>query len=140
MKTFISSAIIFFVLLGMGSCVSTGRGKENNAVPSWAGMYSGVLPAADCPGISMVVILNGDGNGSDGIYKITYYYIDRDERLFTFTGKLSWDRAANLITLDSEHLPRYYKTGKDSLIQLDTGGKEITGELANHYKLIKVKF
>ena len=145
MKIVSSSIIVILVFLVVCSCASIGGGGGNQQDPSWAGMYSGVLPTADCPGISMVIILNADSNDSggifsDGAYKITYYYIDRDEELFTFTGKLSWDRAAKLITLDSNYLPSYYRAGKGSLTQLDMEGKEITGKLAEYYKLRKVTF
>ena len=131
-KTFLT-LIVFFVLLGVCSSVWAGGGRDQQNVPEWAGIYAGVIPAADCPGISVVAILNADKT-----YKFTYQYIDRDTELFTFTGIFQWDEKAKTITLDSRNLPSYYKVGKNSLIQLDLERNEIKGKLAGKYKLRKI--
>ena len=122
------TAALFFSLF-IVSCASAGNG--NNA--DWAGIYTGVIPAADCPGISVVAILNANGN-----YKITYQYIDRDVSVLTYEGIFKWDDASKIITLDGKGLPAYYRVGKQSLTQLDIYGEEITGRLAKNYVLRKV--
>ena len=131
MKKTILVLIALFVLLAIGSNIWAGGRKQDN----WAGMYYGVIPAADCPGIAVVVILNNEGK-----YKITYQYIDRDTEVLTFSGTYKWDEKARIITLDSNKLPPYYKVIGNKLLQLDMEGKEITGKLANNYMLRKVHF
>ena len=122
--------IIFFTVLSICSCSSSGG--QNQTFPAWAGIYYGVIPAADCPGISVVVILN-----TDRTYKITYQYIDRDDELFVFTGTFKWEEYSKMITLDNNPTPSYRMQGQ-YLLHLDLEGKEITGKLANNYKLNKL--
>ena len=124
---------ILFILLVICSNAWAGGNKEKQ--DNWAGIYIGVIPAADCPGIAVVAILNDEGK-----YKITYQYIDRDEAVLTFTGAFTWDEKAKTITLNSKALPPHYKVKGDTLIQLDMEGKEISGKLADNYVLRKVKF
>lgn len=129
MKKIFCTVIVFFVLC---SCVWASGGKEKQ--DDVTGIYIGVIPAADCPGIVVVAILNAEGK-----YKITYQYIDRGTEVLTFTGSYTWDGATKMITLDGGELPSYYKADKDSLTQLDMEGKKITGKLSDLYKLRKVK-
>jgi len=132
MKKTVSTVIIFMVFLGICSGAWAGGGKEKQN--DLAGMYIGIIPAADCPGIAVVAILNTEGK-----YYITYQYIERGVEVFPFTGTYTWDEKTKIITLDSGKLPRYYKAGKNSLTQLDMEGKEITGNLGDLYKLRKVR-
>ena len=125
--------IIFIGLLVICSGVWAGGGKDNQNSPQWAGIYTGVIPSASGPGISVVAILYADAT-----YKVTYHYIDRDPELFTFTGALRWDEKTKIITLDNKDLPPYYKVEKTGLVQLDREGKRITGPLAGNYKLRKL--
>ena len=118
-----------FVSLFILSCASVGGGNSSNP----AGIYAGVIPAADCPGISVVVILNANDT-----YKITYQYIDRGDSLFSYTGTYKWDAATKMVTLNSNELPSYYRVGGQSLTQLDLEGKEIKGAFAKMYILRKI--
>ena len=128
MKNKISLVLTLFVIVGLCSCVSTGSGSEDD----WPGIYAGVIPSAGGSGISVVAILYPNRT-----YKITYYYIDKEDTLYPSTGNLTWDGKENLITLDSGSLPRYYKVGKNTLTQLDIEGNRITGNLAENYILQK---
>ena len=125
MKKTIFALIIFVILILACSCAST----ATQDFPEWAGIFTGVIPAADCPGISVVAILK-----TNGTYKITYQYIDRGDELFTYTGIFTWDEKAKAITLDSSNIPSYKVKG-NFLIHLDMEGKEIEGKLADKYKL-----
>jgi uncharacterized lipoprotein NlpE involved in copper resistance len=126
-------AIALVCFLGISSC-ATGGAREKHDAPFWAGMYYGVIPAADCPGIAVVAIFNTSGS-----YTITYQYIDRDVPVVTFSGNFTWDEKTKTITTDERHLPSY-KGRRDKLIQLDMEGKKITGKLARNYILRKVMF
>ena len=133
MKNTILTVLVFFAFLGI--CSSAWAGGDREKQDNWTGIYIGVIPAADCPGIAVVAIFNDEGR-----YKITYQYIDREVDVLVYTGNYKYDEAAKMITLDGKDLPPYYKLGKRGLTQLDMDGKEIKGKLAGNYKLRKVTF
>ena len=124
--------IVFLALLGLCSSAWAGGGKEKQ--DGLAGIYFGIIPAADCPGIAVVAIFNAQGE-----YKITYQYIDRSTDVLTFTGSYTYDEKTEMITLSGNNLPPYYKVNKKSLTQLDMQGNKITGNLGDLYKLRKLK-
>jgi uncharacterized lipoprotein NlpE involved in copper resistance len=118
----------------LGSCASN---KANNAdTPelglNWAGVYSGVTPAADGPGIEVQLTLN-----SDKTFILQYHYVDKGDNVFIQEGNFTWDKAGDSIILDIENTPPYYKVEENRLIQLDMQGKRITGDLADLYVLKK---
>ncbi|GHU29518.1 hypothetical protein FACS1894172_00820 [Spirochaetia bacterium] len=138
MKRMILVFVAAFSLLGLGACGSTSKAidaahNSRNSV-NWAGIYRGVIPAADGPGINVEITLN-DG----GTYKISYQYIGRGKEVFTESGTFKWNDAGSAITLDVKDMPSHYQVGENILIQLDTAGKRITGALANNYILKKVQ-
>jgi len=59
----------------------------------WQGVYSGVTPCADCPGIEIEIRLNADGS-----YEMTRVYKEREEK-FTNTGAFTWNEAGTQIDL-----------------------------------------
>jgi uncharacterized lipoprotein NlpE involved in copper resistance len=99
---------------------------------SWPGAYSGIIPAADGPGIKVQLTLN-----IDSTFALRYEYIDRADSVFTHEGTFIWDKTGKIIILDIENIPPYYQVTYNSLIQLDMSGKKITGNLADHYVLEK---
>ncbi|MDR0567847.1 MAG: copper resistance protein NlpE [Spirochaetaceae bacterium] len=138
MKWIMSIAICAIALAVFGSCGSAGRSKtgvsaaENGAF--WAGVYTGTLPAADCPGIDVTIELYGDNT-----YVLVYDYIGREDASFTVAGTFTWDEAWRIITLnDSGGGPPYYFAGERRLLQLDMTGNVITGSLGDRYILEKV--
>lgn len=124
-----TAAMLLFSAFIIISCASA----PGTAGESVTGIYAGVIPAADCPGISVVLLLYDNGN-----YKMTYQYIDRGDNLAVFTGTYTWDGNTKKVTLDGNGIPSFYKAGKNSLKQLDMNGNEITGNLAKNYKLKKI--
>ncbi|MHC6204445.1 copper resistance protein NlpE N-terminal domain-containing protein [Breznakiellaceae bacterium SP9] len=112
--------------------------NSRNSV-NWAGVYGGVIPAADGPGITVEITLNNDGT-----YSISYQYIDRGDEVFTGSGTFKWNDAGSTIALDFEDkdapspFAPYYQVGENILIQLDMTGEKITGALADNYVLKKV--
>lgn len=126
-----------FLLLGLGSCGSTGKAidaahNSRNSL-NWDGVYRGVIPAADGPGINVEITL-----GIDGTYSISYQYIDRGGEVFTGTGTFQWNDTGSAIVLDVKDMPPHYQVGENTLIQLDMAGKKIAGALADNYILKKV--
>jgi uncharacterized lipoprotein NlpE involved in copper resistance len=124
--------MLFMALLG--SCASNKASNANTPEISlnWAGVYSGVTPAADGPGIDVQITLNVDKT-----FILQYKYIDRNDSPFIHEGNFTWNKTGEIIVLDIENIPPYYKVGENRLIQLDMQGKPITGELADLYILEK---
>jgi len=98
----------------------------------WDGVYTGTIPAADCPGINVRLKLN-----LDETFELTYDYIDRPGRSFANTGSFKWDDTGNIVNLEIAETPSYYRLGQNKLIQLDMQGNPITGKLADNYALTK---
>jgi len=98
----------------------------------WAGVYTGVIPAASGPGINVTITLRFDLS-----YEVLYEYIGRPDGDFSFTGTFKWDDAGRVITLDAANIPPHYQVGEGRLFQLDMEGNRITGELADKYILAK---
>lgn len=100
---------------------------------NYEGVYRGVLPCADCSGIETTITLDRSGN-----YTRTMKYLGKaGDATYTDSGKYKWDETGNKIELDSESAVGKYQVGEGRLFQLDLEGNRITGDLAEHYILIK---
>ncbi|WKY93960.1 copper resistance protein NlpE [Vibrio metoecus] len=99
----------------------------------WAGIYQGTLPCADCGGIETELTIN-----SDGTYKLTEQYLDKEGEPFVSEGTFAWDETGSIVTLQSgEQTGRQYLVGENTLTHLDMHGQQIDGELAEFYVLSK---
>ena len=98
------------------------------------GMYKGVLPCADCNGISTTIILS-----QDLTYQIITIYLGKKQKIQREKGTFTWNKEGNTILFkEIKNAPNQYFVGENTLIQLDMEGKKITGELANKYVLVKL--
>jgi uncharacterized lipoprotein NlpE involved in copper resistance len=134
-RPFLFLAIL--IMVGFSSCVS----NKASHIPdihtpeismSWPGVYTGLIPAADGPGIDVQITLNYDRT-----FTLQYSYIDRGDNVFSYEGTFTWDKTGTTIILDIENIPPYYKVAEGRLIQLDMQGNRITGPLADNYILEK---
>ncbi|WHT39131.1 MULTISPECIES: copper resistance protein NlpE [Myroides] len=99
----------------------------------WAGTYKGTIPCADCPGIDETIVLN-----EDGTFKLVDHYQDRKDGHFEEEGKYEWDTTGNKITLTlKDGSKKQAAVHEGSLLLLDQEGNEITGNLAENYRLKK---
>jgi copper homeostasis protein (lipoprotein) len=99
----------------------------------WDGMYFGVLPCADCEGIQTTIKLN-----IDLTYEIKTKYLGKDDKFFESKGHFSWNEEGNKITLTgTDVFPKNYFVGENMIKQLDMGGNQITGGMADKYVLRK---
>ena len=131
--TFLILAVL--VVFGFGSCASSSAVDDaHNSRNSldWEGVYTGTIPAADCPGINVRLTLNKDQS-----FVLLYEYIDRPDSNNNSTGSFKWDKKGNIVILDIKNTPPYYKVAENKLIQLDMKGKPISGDLADNYVLKK---
>lgn len=138
--TALAGAILCAALLGCAA--STEPQSSTEALPigdtsrtslDWAGVYSGTLPCADCPGIRTRIELRDDGTFSRSVL-----YLERDDRPRTDTGRFTWDDSGSRITLGEGRSAQRFQVGENVLFHLDQDGQRITGNLAAAYRLEKV--
>ncbi|ULQ56704.1 copper resistance protein NlpE N-terminal domain-containing protein [Flavihumibacter rivuli] len=108
-------------------------GDNSQTSLDWDGVYTGVLPCADCEGLETVVMLN-----KDNTYSIQRRYKGKSTDIVSKTGKFSWNKEGGKVILEGEN-PGTFQVGENALIQLDMDGNKITGELASKYVLSKVQ-
>jgi len=82
----------------------------------WAGVYEGVMPCADCPGIQTRLTLNGDQT-----YELSTLYLDRENTARIVRGRFSWQPNGNAITLDAQRGGQQFMVGEGRLAQLEAG-------------------
>jgi uncharacterized lipoprotein NlpE involved in copper resistance len=120
-------------MFGLGACQSTADAANSaRYMLEWEGVYTGVIPAADAPGINVEISLNADET-----FRVVYQYLDKKDATYKFSGSFAWDKTGSIVALHSSAIPPYYRVGEGTLTQLDIKGKPITGKLANNYVLIK---
>ncbi|GHT78668.1 lipoprotein involved with copper homeostasis and adhesion [Bacteroidia bacterium] len=136
---------IFSLMVGVSACKQKEKTQDTIEITSmadnsrnsleWYGTYTGVIPCADCEGIKTQVILT-DSN----TYTIRREYLGKKEAVYTYSGTFTWSEDGGSISLkeDEREAATRFKVGENVLFQLDGEGKEITGDLANNYILVKV--
>jgi copper homeostasis protein (lipoprotein) len=100
----------------------------------WAGTYKGTVPCADCEGIETTLTIDADSN-----YVISTQYLGKKKgKGMDKKAHFSWNKEGSVITLEGiKNAPSQYQVGENMLIQLDMQGKQITGDNAALYQLIK---
>ncbi len=143
MKTSYYFALI--LLISIASCEPQKQTTQEISIPDpahnsqnsldWEGVYTGIVPCADCEGIQITLIL------SEGLnYALETSYLGKTEETQTRTGTFGWNVSGQIVTLenvDEFSFPAYYAVGENHLYQLDLKGNKIEGVLADNYKLIK---
>jgi copper homeostasis protein (lipoprotein) len=107
-------------------------GHTSRNALDWDGVYTGVVPCADCEGIRTRIELTRDGT-----YSRSLVYLGRDERAITDSGRFEWDDAGLRITLGEGERSQQYHVGELVLFHLDRSGERIIGEFASAYRLEK---
>ncbi len=98
----------------------------------YGGIYTGVLPCADCEGIKTVLHINYDGT-----FSRQTHYLGKSDKTFERKGVFYWQDCGNIIVLDGATPPNQYFVSENYIIQLDVNGERITGDLSDHYILEK---
>lgn len=139
MKNYVFALFFTTIAFSFSACktlnnVADPAHNSRNAV-DWQGVYTGVLPCADCEGIQTVLRLD-----SNGKYKLETSYAGKSEKTDIQEGSFSWDKTGGRITLndlDKAIYPIYYLVGENQLVQLNAEGKPIMSDLASKYILKK---
>lgn len=102
----------------------------HNAADSldYAGVYEGLLPAADGPGIQTTLTLN-----KDNTFTLRSEYVDQENGVFNDAGSFTVD--GNVLTLDMDGQPYYYQVEEGRVRMLDMDKQPVTGPLADNYVL-----
>lgn len=129
--TFIS--IFPALVLFAAACAKAPATDNTTSAPAgnakgFYGVYEGVLPAADCPGIRTELTLNADGTFS----KLSEY-LERDSK-YVDEGTFVLEEGL-LTTTDKTGEVFYYQLQEGALQQLDMQGQPIEGEMASFYIL-----
>lgn len=118
-----------------GSSEAAFTGGEINPDPAhnsrnsvdWAGVYRGVIPCADCPGIEDEIRLNDNLT-----FERLMVYQERDGR-FSEKGRFEWDNTGGKIRLINEESPdqggSWFRVGENRLIMLDIEGNPIDNNI-----------
>jgi len=124
-------SLVILVCLALWGCVHGRASHSSRDSLDWTGIYEGILPCADCPGIHTTMTL-----GPDLTYTLSTRYEGRDNAGFEEKGVFSWSADGSMIFLDGGNTPTY-KVGENALFHLDMDGRVITGDLAERYVLRK---
>jgi hypothetical protein len=97
-----------------------------------AGLYEGVIPAADCPGIKIELMLRDNGR-----YTMNSEYLERDISFSESGGYSVSGDTVSLSTTDGDAFRyRFLKSG-GNLRMLDADGHTIDGVLKDNYTLTR---
>ena len=123
---------LVLVVCAMAAVLSACTPRKDNAAPAqatpadmhtsqssldWAGVYEGVLPCADCPGIKTRLTLNRDGS-----YELSTLALEHPDAARVVRGQFSWNTGGNSITLDAQGDGRRFAVGEGRLSLLDRDG------------------
>lgn len=127
--------LAFGVLLLVVACAK--MGGEKTPVPAqmpaeYFGVYEGLLPAADGPGIQTTLALN-----QDGTFDLRSVYVGEPDGAFNEHGTFAVD--GDIVTLELEDFPAYYQLGKGEARLLDMNKQPVTGEMGDLYVLMQTK-
>lgn len=96
------------------------------------GTYKGLMPAASGPGIDITLQIN-----MNGTFTRKLIYVGEKDGTFLESG--SYTVNGNVLTLETDNEISFYRKEKNGLLLLDYRGQRITGPLAGHYLLTKIK-
>jgi|GEM_PF-5333793 len=110
------------------------------------GVFQGVTPCADCPGIdTRLTLVQTDANNAEGTYELSLTYLESDVDPYVQTGIWTTERGtptdadATVYALDPDmpdQTTRYLRTSAITIRQLDREGNEIDANLPFDLTLI----
>lgn len=98
----------------------------------WNGVYQGIIPCADCPGIKTTITLHRDSS-----FLYTAEYLE-SKTILEDHGKFTWLNDGSAVHLKGKTVDTKYQVGENVLVQMDQDGKMISGAHSNLYNLQKV--
>lgn len=98
----------------------------------WPGIYSGVLPCENCPGIDVTITLY-----KDSTFQQKMRYIDSPEKDTLIAGKFSWIEKEDKIKLEGLVSFSEFKIEELYLLPLGGDGKQLKPIPGNNFQLLK---
>ncbi len=135
-KIFLIASFCAIALAGCKTPQSTdtsalSAGDNSQTSLDWQGMYTGILPCADCEGIRTELQLK-----QDFTYEMGLKYLGKSDEVIRSNGKFAWNTSGSAITLNGDNTQQFI-VGENKLIKLDINGKAIDSKLVNNYQLMK---
>lgn len=137
MKTPLLSITILLAIIFLPACkpqnAATKITTADNSMNSldWQGTYTGIMPCADCEGISTAITLKRDLT-----FVLRTKYPGKSDSVYESTGRFTWNKEGNKITLSNSESAVYF-IGENTLAQLDKTGNQIVGATTGKYILQK---
>lgn len=113
---FALASAIAFAAPGAAAAGSPDAAHGSRNALDWPGTYEGVLPCADCPGITTRVSLRADGS-----YEVKSTYIDRKGKPRIERGRIAWQPGGNAVKLDGAARGQMFAVGEGRLAWLEPG-------------------
>lgn len=130
-KNLLICTILFLLVVACNNKQEKNKLHENPE-KILSGMFTGVLPCADCPGIATYITF---GNGHT--VAVTSLYQDREKVAGTLQG--TWEMKDNLVVVSLPNDSLYYRIQSDSTLMMVNSKGEQSGSLADKYILTKQK-
>lgn len=123
------------LITGLAGGLSISAQDNSRTSLDWNGIYSGIIPCADCQGIKTDIDLHPEGT-----YSLARKYLGKDDSVYTEYGTFHWNEQGNMITLEntiggSRHV--YFKVGENHLTMVDAEGRMVQSDLADMQVLWK---
>jgi heat shock protein HslJ len=127
------AGVLAVFLLSVNACKNKTRLSDSDidAIQKASGIYTGILPCADCSGIQTRVEIN-----TDLTYTLQMRYMDESEETDTVSGKFEWNSGNSTITFDEQLLGQCII--EDHALYKLVDGRKKEGENAENYTLVKV--
>lgn len=135
-KLFYLTFVCLLTVVGCACSKTTKNAHNSSNSLDWAGIYTSVVPCADCEGIQTTVVLN-----QNMTYQLTTNYLGRNEAPSFEEGSFKWDKTGGSVVLsvkDKKATPSMYKVGENTLVQLDMKGNRMEADVELRYTLVKV--
>lgn len=138
MRNIVFTLLFIAAVMSITACInnknsSSALDKKKNQellISNVVGQYAGDLPCTDCEAINTLLLVNKDRS-----FQLVYTYVGKSTDRFVKGG--NWRLDKNNLVLDG--IDYSYKIVDGILWQLDLAGNDITGDLAEKYKLEKLR-
>ncbi len=111
----------------------TSATTETKSAINWQGTYKGSLPCASCEAMETELMLH---KGNTFMLEIKYAGT-KQIKTTSVDGSFVWIDSTTIKLQGVENMPSFYKVAAGRLKQLDMAGREIKGDSAAKYDLVK---
>ncbi|WP_291855787.1 META domain-containing protein [Marinilabilia sp.] len=110
----------------------TSTNESEQIEEDMTGVYTGLLPCIDCPGIETTITVNPDNS-----YEISQVYTEKDSVPFISSGLIKKSEKENIWVFKSRYNETFYQFEDSVLRMLNNNQQEVDELLEQHYILKK---